>query len=151
MFRGSSTQLYVPAFTQKDFHYSVHTGLPIQGTSTENLGNAKWEYTTPLFNNTTSHQRQGTTQITSTLRGMGTQPNNNQPLIRGIRLKVKQLSTSHLRDKTQSQHSNNHLFIKRDINTITSHQRDITKYERFTTWWYQQPQTNFLIKQRSYK
>ena len=27
MFRGSSTQLYVPAFTQKDFHYIVHTGL----------------------------------------------------------------------------------------------------------------------------
>jgi len=31
--------LYVPAFTQKDFHYSVHTGLPTQGTSTEDLGN----------------------------------------------------------------------------------------------------------------
>ena len=30
--------LYAPAFTQKDFHYSVHTGLPIQGTSTEDLG-----------------------------------------------------------------------------------------------------------------
>jgi len=27
--------LYVPAFTQKDFHYIVHTGLPTQGTSTE--------------------------------------------------------------------------------------------------------------------
>ena len=38
MFRGSSTQLYVPAFTQKDFHYSVHTGLPTQGISTEDLG-----------------------------------------------------------------------------------------------------------------
>ena len=29
--------LYVPTFTQKDFHYSVHTGLPTQGTSTEDL------------------------------------------------------------------------------------------------------------------
>ena len=38
MLRGSSTQLYVPAFTQKDFHYIVHTGLPTQGTSTEDLG-----------------------------------------------------------------------------------------------------------------
>ena len=38
MFQGSSTQLYVPAFTQKDFHYSVHTGLPTQGSSTEDLG-----------------------------------------------------------------------------------------------------------------
>jgi len=31
--------LYVPAFIQKDFHYIVHTGLPTQGTSTEDLGN----------------------------------------------------------------------------------------------------------------
>ena len=30
--------LYVPAFTQKDFHYNVHTGLPTQGTFTEDLG-----------------------------------------------------------------------------------------------------------------
>ena len=28
----SSTQLYVPAFTQKDFHYIVHTRFPTQGT-----------------------------------------------------------------------------------------------------------------------
>ena len=27
-----------PAFTQKDFHYIIHTGLPTQGTSTEDLG-----------------------------------------------------------------------------------------------------------------
>ena len=31
--------LYVPAVTQKDFHYIVHTGLPTQGTSTEDLAN----------------------------------------------------------------------------------------------------------------
>ena len=31
--------VYVPAFTQKDFHYIVHTGLPTPGTSTEDLGN----------------------------------------------------------------------------------------------------------------
>ena len=30
--------LYVPAFTLEDFHY-VHTGLPTQGTSTEDLAN----------------------------------------------------------------------------------------------------------------
>ena len=46
--------LYVPAFTQKDFHYIIHTGLPTQGTSTEDLGNTNWEYTTPLSDNTTS-------------------------------------------------------------------------------------------------
>jgi len=27
-----------PRFTQKDFHYIVHTGLPTQGTSTKDLG-----------------------------------------------------------------------------------------------------------------
>ena len=42
MFRGSSTQLYIPAFTQKDFHYNIHTGLSKQGTSTEDLGNTTW-------------------------------------------------------------------------------------------------------------
>ena len=56
MFRDSSTQLYVPAFTQKDFHYSVHTGLLTQGTSTEDLGNTNWKYTTPLSTNSTSTQ-----------------------------------------------------------------------------------------------
>ena len=48
MFRGSSTQLYVPAFTQKDFYYIVHTGLPTQGTSTEDLGNTNQEYNSSL-------------------------------------------------------------------------------------------------------
>jgi len=27
-----------PRFTQKDFHYTIHTGLPTQGTFTEDLG-----------------------------------------------------------------------------------------------------------------
>ena len=36
-----STQLYVLAFTQKDFHYIVHTGLLTQGTSTKDLGKYK--------------------------------------------------------------------------------------------------------------
>ena len=31
--------LYIPAFSQKDFYYIVHTGLLTQGTSTEDLGN----------------------------------------------------------------------------------------------------------------
>jgi len=48
--------LYVPAFTQKDFHYSVYTGLLTQGTSTEDLGKTNQEYTTPLSTNTTFTQ-----------------------------------------------------------------------------------------------
>ena len=49
--------LYVPAFTQKDFYYIVHTALSTQGTSIEDLGNTTLEYTTPLLNNTTSTQK----------------------------------------------------------------------------------------------
>ena len=60
--------------------------------------NTNREYTTPLSINTTSHQRQGTTQITSTLRGQA--------------------------------------LSQTKINPITSHQRDITKNGRFTTWCY---------------
>jgi len=48
--------LYVPAFTQKDFHYIVYSRLLTQGTSTEDLGNTNQEYTTSLSNNTTSTQ-----------------------------------------------------------------------------------------------
>ena len=48
--------VYVPAFTQKDFHYIVYTGLPTQRTSTEDLGNINREYTTPLLTNTISTQ-----------------------------------------------------------------------------------------------
>ena len=73
MFRGSSTQLYVPAFTQKDFHYFVHTGLPTQGSSTEDFGQYNnREYTTPLSTNTIS-----------TLRGKA-QPTQNPPHTRGV-------------------------------------------------------------------
>jgi len=43
--------VHIPAFTQKDFHYIVHTGLLTKGTSTEDLGNTNLEYTTPLSNN----------------------------------------------------------------------------------------------------
>ena len=46
--------LYVPAFTQKDFYYNIHTGLPTQGTSTEDLGNTNLEYITLSQTTTTS-------------------------------------------------------------------------------------------------
>ena len=60
--------LYIPTFTQKDFHYIVHTGLPTQGASTEDLGNTTLEYTTPLsIKHTTTSQEAGTTTITSYL------------------------------------------------------------------------------------
>ena len=48
--------LYVPAFSQKDFYYIVYTGLPTQGTSTEDLDNTTLEYTTLSQSNITSTQ-----------------------------------------------------------------------------------------------
>jgi len=48
--------LYIPAFTQKDFYYIVHTELLIQETSTEDLGNITLEYITSFSTNTTSTQ-----------------------------------------------------------------------------------------------
>ena len=68
MFRGSSTQLYAPAFTQKDFHYLVHTGLPTQGTSTEDFGQTQIGSTQLL----------SPTNTTSTLRGIDTKPLKQQ-------------------------------------------------------------------------
>ena len=49
--------LYIPAFTQKDFHYIIHTGLLTQGTSTEDLDNTNLEYTTPLLTNNNLYTR----------------------------------------------------------------------------------------------
>jgi len=78
--------LYVPAFTQKDFHYNVHTGLPTQGTSTEDLGKIQLGvHSSSLQQIQPLHKRQDSTTITSTLRGMGTKPKQDQPLTRGIR------------------------------------------------------------------
>ena len=70
--------LYVPAFTQKDFHY-VHAGPPIKRTSTEEFAITNLEYTTPLSNTTTSTQE--------------------------ARHKAKTQSPLHKRDKAQSQSS----------------------------------------------
>ena len=104
--------LYVPAFTQKDFHYLVHTGLPTQGTSTEDLGqiqpgvhNSSLKYNLSLevrhkinhlYTQRDRHKATKTT-ITSHLRDSNT------------------ISTSHQRDRAQIHHSNNQPLHKRDI------------------------------------
>ena len=62
--------LYVPAFTQKDFHYIVHTGLPTQGTSTEDLGNTNLEYITPLSTNNKLYTRGKAQQLSPHTRGI---------------------------------------------------------------------------------
>ena len=61
--------LYVPAFTQKDFHYIVDTGLPTQGTSTEDLGNTNLEYTTHLSNNNNLYTRGKPHKINLSIEG----------------------------------------------------------------------------------
>ena len=43
-----------PCLHTEGFSLCVHTGLPTQGTSTEDLKNTNLEYTTPLSNTTTS-------------------------------------------------------------------------------------------------
>ena len=90
--------LYVPTFTEKDFHYIVHIGLPTQGTSTEDLDNTNQEYTTPLSNKHNLYIS-GKAQQQSPLH------------LEGWTLSQTTI-TSHQRDKALSQ------------TTITSHQRD---------------------------
>ena len=90
---------YVPAFTQKDFHY-VHKRPPTKGTFTEEFVITNLEYTTPLSNTTTSTQ------------GQGTKPKIQSPLHKRGGHKVKPQSPLHKRDKAQSQ----------TITTITSTQ-----------------------------
>ena len=86
--------LYVPAFTQKDFHYNVHTGLPTQGTSIEDLDNTNLEYTTPLSNNNNIYTRDKAQQQSPLTRGIGTKPNNHNHLFtKRDRHKAKQSQT----------------------------------------------------------
>ena len=85
MFRGSSTQLYVPAFTQKDFHYSVHTGLLTQGTSTEDLGKYNLgvhNFSLNQYNLSVEARHKANTRSTSQMR-IGTKPNNNHLTLEG--------------------------------------------------------------------
>ena len=76
--------LYVPAFTQKDFYYIVHTGLPTQGTSTEDLGNTIREYTTPLSNKHNLFTRGKAQQLSPLhLEGWALSQNNNHLSLEG--------------------------------------------------------------------
>ena len=70
--------LYVSALTQKDFHYIVYTGLPTQGTSTEDLGNTTLEYTTPLSNKHNLYTRGKAKQQSPLTRGISTMTNQSQ-------------------------------------------------------------------------
>ena len=46
-----------PRLHTEGFPLYVHTGLPTQGTSTEDLGNTNLEYTTPLSNTNNLYTR----------------------------------------------------------------------------------------------
>ena len=71
--------LYVPAFTQKDFHY-VHTGPPTKETSTEEFIITKLGvHNSSLQHNNLYKRGKAQSQNNNHLytRGMGTKPNNN--------------------------------------------------------------------------
>ena len=62
-----------PRLHTEGFHYIVHTGLPTQRASIEDLGNTKiGVHNSSLQQIQPLHKRQGTTTITYTLRGIGT-------------------------------------------------------------------------------
>ena len=139
----SSTQLYVPAFTE-DFHQLVHTRLPTQGTSTEDLGNTNREYTTLSNKYNLSLEARHNTNYLYTQRDRHLAKQQINLSLEGFDSKPTLITiTSHLRDSNSTstitslqRDANTTSTItshQRDINTITSHQRDITKYGRFTT------------------
>ena len=64
---------YVPAFTQKDFHY-IHTGPPTQGTSTEKFANTNLG----VHKSSLQHNHLYT-------RGKAQSQNNNNLYTRGIK------------------------------------------------------------------
>jgi len=55
-FEVRATALH-PRLHTEGFLLYVHIGLPIQGTSTEDLGNINLKYTTPLSNNNNLYTR----------------------------------------------------------------------------------------------
>jgi len=71
--------LYVPTFTQKDFHY-VHIRPPTKGTSTEEFAITELGvHNSSLYHNHlySRGKAQSHKSITSTQEGQGTKPNHN--------------------------------------------------------------------------
>ena len=82
--------LYVPAFTQKDFHY-VHTGPSTKGPSSRNYNSALGVYYFSI-----KHDHLYT-------RGRGTKPNHNHLYTRRTSHKVKTQSPLHERDRNKAE------------------------------------------------
>ena len=118
--------LYVPAFTQKDFH-CVHIGPPTQETSTEefpstNLG---------LHNSSLQYNHLYT-------RGKAQSQNNNHT--RGIKVQSQTPSQSPILKR-----ENHKPKAKKDYNSWWSQRSQTTLGDL------NRPQTNFLTKIRSYR
>ena len=96
--------LYVPAFTQKDFHY-VHTGPPTQGTSTEE------------FANTTLGVHNSSLQHPPLYKRQGTKPKQQSPLHKRDEHKSKTKKRLQLGDHLD----HNLLVITKDLKQNTSH------------------------------
>ena len=81
-FEVRATALH-PRLHTEGFPLYVHTGPPTQGTSTEDLANTNYEYSTPLSNNTISAQEARHNNNHLSQEGYGTKPNNNHLTLEG--------------------------------------------------------------------
>ena len=114
-------RLHTEGFSLYHPYRTSHTGNLHWGFSKYKIGvhNSSLQQTQPL------HKRQDTTQITSTLWGIGTQSNKYQPHTRGIRLKATtQQSPLHLEGKAQSH----------------------KQMDEYNSWWFQQTTNQFSHK-----
>ena len=141
MFRGSSTPSSTSPpshrriFTKSSTHDFPHREPPLRIWLIQvGVHNSSLKQQQPL------HKRQDTTTITSTLRGIGTQPNNNHLTLEGY-------------DTKSNNHS--HLYTQRDSHkpncttssTLRGKGTKPQAKERVTTLGgLNKPQTNFLTK-----
>ena len=119
--------LYVPAFTQKDFHY-VHIGPSIKGPSTRN-----YNFTLGVHYSSLKHDYLYT-------RGISTKPKHNHLYTRGIRHKAKAQSQSplHKRDRHKSK-------VRKSYKLGDHNKPQITLGD------HNRPQIIFFTKTRSYR
>ena len=160
MFRGSSTQLYVPPSHRRIFTNSSTLDFSHREPPLRIWVNTTWEYTTPLSNKYNLYtQRQGTTNsITSTLIGIGTYQTTNHLTLEGLGskpLKHNHLTLEgfqhnlHLSLEGAKHHFHYHLSLEAyQLNHLSL--EGCHKVRRVTTLGgLSQPQTNFLTKTRS--
>ena len=136
VFRGSSTQLYIPVFTEKDSNpLTCPPRTPTEGTSTEDFGQIQLGVPNSSLNQYNLHR--GNTITTSHKRG---RPLSKQPQIHLTKRDTNPNSISH-----QREHTTISTFTKEGANHNPNQplpKRDTTS-KGFTNQWFPQPQTIF--------